>query len=81
MRALAQDGFAVVPDVLDAPAHHRSQNTVRKCGPDSYGTGDALPMRALLHASSPAARYRQVLHLEFAPARLLPAGLEWAEAA
>jgi len=43
--------------------------------------GDALFMRPLiLHASSPATRprHRRVLHLEFAPAGLLPDGLEWA---
>ncbi len=43
--------------------------------------GDALFMRPLiLHASSPARqpRHRRVLHLEFAPAGLLPAGLAWA---
>lgn len=45
--------------------------------------GDALFMRPLiLHASSPAKRprHRRVLHLEFAPAGLLPSGLEWASA-
>lgn len=42
--------------------------------------GDALFMRPLiLHASSPALRphHRRVLHLEFAPASLLPAELAW----
>jgi ectoine hydroxylase-related dioxygenase (phytanoyl-CoA dioxygenase family) len=46
--------------------------------------GDALFMRPLiLHASSPAARpvHRRVLHLEFAPADLLPADMDWAETA
>lgn len=45
--------------------------------------GDALFMRPLiLHASRPAQTptHRRVLHLEFAPAALLPAGLSWAEA-
>lgn len=45
--------------------------------------GDAVAMRPLmLHASSPAAQpsHRRVLHLEFAPAGLLPAPLEWAKA-
>lgn len=44
--------------------------------------GDALFMRPLiLHASRPAQTptHRRVLHLEFAPAGLLPAGLSWAE--
>ena len=43
--------------------------------------GDAILMRPLvLHASSPARlpRHRRVLHLEFAPAGLLPPGLNWA---
>jgi ectoine hydroxylase-related dioxygenase (phytanoyl-CoA dioxygenase family) len=43
--------------------------------------GDALFMRPLiLHASSPAIRphHRRVLHLEFAPAGLLPPELAWA---
>jgi ectoine hydroxylase-related dioxygenase (phytanoyl-CoA dioxygenase family) len=43
--------------------------------------GDALIMRPLLlHASSPArkAHHRRVIHLEFAPADLLPPGLHWA---
>jgi len=45
--------------------------------------GDALFMRPLiLHASSPALmpRHRRVLHLEFAPAGLLPCELDWAQA-
>jgi ectoine hydroxylase-related dioxygenase (phytanoyl-CoA dioxygenase family) len=45
--------------------------------------GDVLFMRPLLlHASSPATRprHRRVLHLEFAPAGLLPAELMWAAA-
>lgn len=45
--------------------------------------GDALFMRPLiLHASSPAQKpvHRRVLHLEFAPADLLPEELAWAEA-
>jgi ectoine hydroxylase-related dioxygenase (phytanoyl-CoA dioxygenase family) len=45
--------------------------------------GDALFMRPLLlHASSPATRprHRRVLHLEFIPDGLLPAGLAWAAA-
>jgi ectoine hydroxylase-related dioxygenase (phytanoyl-CoA dioxygenase family) len=45
--------------------------------------GDALFMRPLiLHASSPATQptHRRVLHLEFAPAGLLPHELDWAEA-
>lgn len=45
--------------------------------------GSALLMRPLiLHASSPASRprHRRVLHLEFAPAGLLPTGLNWAKA-
>jgi len=45
--------------------------------------GDALFMRPLiLHASSPAQMpaHRRVLHLEFAPAGLLPRELGWAEA-
>ena len=44
-------------------------------------TGSALFMRPLLvHASSAAQnpRHRRVIHLEFAPARLLPPPLEWA---
>ena len=44
-------------------------------------SGDALFMRPLiLHASSPATRprHRRVLHLEFAPQKLLPEGLDWA---
>lgn len=44
--------------------------------------GDALFMRPLLlHASSAALlpRHRRVLHIEFAPAGLLPPELEWAE--
>ena len=34
----------------------------------------------LLHASSPAEKghHRRVIHLEFAPADLLPPGLRWA---
>jgi ectoine hydroxylase-related dioxygenase (phytanoyl-CoA dioxygenase family) len=43
--------------------------------------GDALLLRPLIvHASSAAARptHRRVLHLEFAPAELLPPGLAWA---
>jgi ectoine hydroxylase-related dioxygenase (phytanoyl-CoA dioxygenase family) len=43
--------------------------------------GDALVMRPLLlHASSPARKpaHRRVIHLEFAPADLLPSGLNWA---
>jgi ectoine hydroxylase-related dioxygenase (phytanoyl-CoA dioxygenase family) len=43
--------------------------------------GDALFMKPLLlHASSPAREpsHRRVLHLEFAPADLLPPGLAWA---
>lgn len=47
------------------------------------GVGDALFMRPLiLHASSPALTpsHRRVLHLEFAPASLLPRELQWAEA-
>jgi hypothetical protein len=43
--------------------------------------GDALIMRPLLlHASSPArkADHRRVIHLEFAPANLLPPDLHWA---
>ena len=43
--------------------------------------GDALVMRPLLlHASSPAREpnHRRVIHLEFAPADLLPPGLSWA---
>jgi Phytanoyl-CoA dioxygenase (PhyH) len=46
--------------------------------------GDALFMKPLLlHASSPAKKpsHRRVLHLEFAPPMLLPAGLDWADAA
>lgn len=46
--------------------------------------GDALFMRPLiLHASAPAMSpgHRRVLHLEFAPAGLLPANLDWAETA
>jgi hypothetical protein len=45
--------------------------------------GDALLMKPLLlHASSPAQNptHRRVLHLEFAPADLLPKELQWAEA-
>lgn len=45
--------------------------------------GDALFVRPLiLHASRPAQTpsHRRVLHLEFAPEGLLPAGLAWAEA-
>jgi ectoine hydroxylase-related dioxygenase (phytanoyl-CoA dioxygenase family) len=47
-------------------------------------TGDVLLMRPLLlHGSSPAKApsHRRVLHLEFAPADLLPKGLDWAYAA
>jgi ectoine hydroxylase-related dioxygenase (phytanoyl-CoA dioxygenase family) len=47
------------------------------------GRGDALFMRPLiLHASSPALapRHRRVLHLEFAPAGLLPRELHWVAA-
>jgi ectoine hydroxylase-related dioxygenase (phytanoyl-CoA dioxygenase family) len=43
--------------------------------------GDALVMRPLLlHASSPARKpdHRRVIHLEFAPADLLPPELRWA---
>ncbi len=43
--------------------------------------GDALVMRPLLlHGSSPARKpdHRRVIHLEFAPADLLPPGLRWA---
>ena len=43
--------------------------------------GDALFMRPLLlhaSASSQVPGHRRVLHLEFAPADLLPQGLEWA---
>jgi ectoine hydroxylase-related dioxygenase (phytanoyl-CoA dioxygenase family) len=43
--------------------------------------GAVLAMRPLLlHASGAAAkpRHRRVIHLEFAPADLLPSGLEWA---
>ena len=43
--------------------------------------GDALVMRPrLLHASSPARKpdHRRVIHLEFAPADLLPPGMKWA---
>lgn len=46
--------------------------------------GDALLMRPLiLHASSSARApsHRRVLHLEFAPVGLLPAGADWAQAA
>ena len=45
--------------------------------------GDALFMRPLiLHASSPSQTpsHRRVLHLEFAPAQLLPVALAWAKA-
>ncbi len=44
--------------------------------------GDVLLMKPLLlHASSPARApsHRRVLHLEFAPDAILPAGLDWAE--
>lgn len=47
-------------------------------------TGDVLLMKPLLlHASSPARApaHRRVLHLEFAPAGLLPDGLTWAQCA
>ena len=43
--------------------------------------GDALVMRPLLlHASSPSRKpdHRRVIHLEFAPADLLPPGMTWA---
>jgi hypothetical protein len=43
--------------------------------------GDALIMRPLLlHGSSPARKpgHRRVIHLEFAPADLLPPELRWA---
>jgi ectoine hydroxylase-related dioxygenase (phytanoyl-CoA dioxygenase family) len=46
--------------------------------------GDSLLMKPLLlHASSPAQKpsHRRVLHLEFAPAGLLPDDLSWAETA
>jgi len=45
--------------------------------------GDAVFIRPLLLHASSAARtpdHRRVLHLEFAPADLLPAGVSWAEA-
>jgi ectoine hydroxylase-related dioxygenase (phytanoyl-CoA dioxygenase family) len=45
--------------------------------------GDAVFMRPLLLHGSPAAEaahHRRVLHLEFAPADLLPPDLAWAEA-
>lgn len=45
--------------------------------------GSALLMRQLLlHASSPAKRptHRRVVHIEFAPAKLLPPPLKWASA-
>jgi ectoine hydroxylase-related dioxygenase (phytanoyl-CoA dioxygenase family) len=73
------------------PASHRkgqmSRDAIRAMtisGADTVvaKAGDALFMRPLiLHASSPAQtpEHRRVLHLEFAPADLLPAGLEWAE--
>ena len=66
-----------------------SRDTIRARTAESGGqvvlakAGDALFMRPLiLHASSPAARprHRRVLHVEFAPAGLLPDGLEWAAA-
>jgi ectoine hydroxylase-related dioxygenase (phytanoyl-CoA dioxygenase family) len=43
--------------------------------------GDALVMRPLLlHGSLPARKpdHRRVIHLQFAPADLLPPGLRWA---
>jgi len=46
----------------------------------TVGTGDVIAMRPLiLHASSAAASpgHRRVVHLEFAPAHLLPAPLAW----
>jgi ectoine hydroxylase-related dioxygenase (phytanoyl-CoA dioxygenase family) len=75
------------------PGSHRlgllSRDTIRDAvnNPTEVVTasaGDGLLMRPLiLHASSPAARprHRRVLHLEFAPAGLLPAELDWSEAA
>jgi hypothetical protein len=73
------------------PASHRqgilSRDAIRDIGDDraraiTAEAGDALLMRPLiLHASRPAQAptHRRVLHLEFAPDDLLPAGLTWAE--
>jgi ectoine hydroxylase-related dioxygenase (phytanoyl-CoA dioxygenase family) len=58
------------------------QLTKGSCETVTAEAGDAVFMRPLLlHASSAARRpsHRRVLHLEFAPRGLLPAGLEWAE--
>lgn len=73
------------------PASHRQKLTREAIRTMAEGgghivtarTGDALLMRPLLlHASSPAKMpsHRRVLHLEFAPAGLLPPGLNWAKA-
>lgn len=56
-----------------APSKHATECLARR--------GDFIAMRPLvLHASSPAAcpRSRKVLHLEFAPANVLPTGFSWA---
>lgn len=70
-------GLLSRPQIQTAVGEARTQTITARAG-------DALLMRPLiLHASSPAAApaHRRVLHLEFAPAGLLPQGLEWAEAA
>jgi ectoine hydroxylase-related dioxygenase (phytanoyl-CoA dioxygenase family) len=63
--------------------HDRMDELAREIPEDicCLNAGDALVMRPLLlHASSPARKpdHRRVIHLEFAPANLLPAGLSWA---
>jgi len=64
----------------------QDQMTVHTQNPAAVVTakaGDALFMRPLiLHGSSPAQMpgHRRVLHLEFAPAALLPCELDWAQA-
>ncbi|HYK79901.1 MAG TPA: KTSC domain-containing protein [Micropepsaceae bacterium] len=63
--------------------HDRMDELAREIPEDICcpNAGDALVMRPLLlHASSPARKpdHRRVIHLEFAPANLLPAGLSWA---
>jgi len=72
-----RDGVLPRPAIQDAVAN-RPVETVMAA------TGDALFMKPLiLHASSPAMSpgHRRVLHLEFAPAGLLPTELSWAETA
>jgi len=72
-----REGILARPTIKDVVAD-RPVETV------TAAPGDALFMRPLiLHASAPAMSpgHRRVLHLEFAPAGLLPANLDWAETA